>query len=55
MQIQGRHLFKGDIFYFILQNFNHAMTLNNWSFSNDFTCYYSIFNEDKHTFVTYTL
>ena len=54
MQIQGRHLFKGDIFYFILQNFNHAMTLN-WSFSNDFTCYYSIFNEDKHTFVPYTL
>ena len=39
MQIQGRHLFEGDIFYFILQNFNHAMTLN-WSFSNDFTCYY---------------
>ena len=24
MQIQGRHLFKGDI-YFILQNFIHAM------------------------------
>lgn len=53
MQIQGRHLFKGDI-YFILQNFNHAMSLN-WSFSNDFTCYYSIFNEDKHTFVSYSL
>ena len=25
MQIQGRHLFKGDNIYFILQNFNHAM------------------------------
>ena len=46
-------LFKGDI-YFILQNFNHVMSLN-WSFSNDFTCYYSIFNEDKHTFVSYSL
>ena len=39
---------------FILQNFNHAMSLN-WSFSNDLTCYYSIFNEDKHTFVSYSL
>ena len=53
MQIQGRHLFKGDI-YFILQNFNHAMSLNG-SFSSDFTCYYSIFNEHKHKFVSYTL
>ena len=45
---------KGTLIYFILQNFNHAMSLN-WSFSNDFTCYYSIFNEDKHSFVSYSL
>ena len=53
MQIQDRHLFKEGI-YFILQNVNDTMSLNG-SFSSDFTCYYSILNEDKHTFVSYTL
>ena len=52
MQIQGGHLFKGGI-YFIFQNFNHVMSLNG-SYSSDFTCYYSIFTEHKHTFVLYT-